>query len=264
MTTLLGFLYLMNDPSDFGAFQKIILSLPLQENLPARLKSGKSAVPTYVRKNLGVLGFESLTPMGNEQYLIGMSNGYLTLDLDRVTTSKEYVIHINAISRKSNNSELEKIAKETKATFESSQNNLFFSYNVPEFDKYTEIAYQYRLDGIYDSWSDWSSKADVSFENLPFGKYTFKVRAKVGNDLSANVASYDFKIEKPWYFSNLALIVYLITFILLVVLVHKFYKRYYRRQRELLLDANKKKLKRKKLKAQKKIVQINNENLEKK
>ena len=34
------------------------------------------------------------------------------------------------------------------------------------------------------------------FENLPFGDYVFSVRAKVGNAMTTNVASYSFSIEK--------------------------------------------------------------------
>jgi len=220
----------------------------------------KIAIPSNVIKNLGVLGFESLTPIGDERYLIGISNGYLTIDLTKLS-SKEYAIAINSIARKSYNSEFEKVAKDTETTFESSQNNLFISYNVPEFDKYTEVNYQYKLAGLHDNWSEWTSSSSASFDNLPFGDYTFDVRAKVGNNFSVNEASYSFRIERPWYLSNLAIILYIVALFLVAVLVHKLYKRYYRKQREQLLQDTKKELKRKKLKTQKKIVQINNEKL---
>lgn len=220
----------------------------------------KIAIPRNVRKNLGVLGFESLTPIGNDRYLIGISNGYLTLDLNKLNT-KEYSVRINSISRKSNDSDIEKIPKDGKTRFTFSQNNLFFSYNVSEFDKYTEVKYQYQLQGMYDNWSDWSRNTDVSFENLPFGNFVFNVRAKVGNDLSANVASYSYRVERPWYLSNIAIFLYVLGFVLLALLIHKLYRDYYRKQREQLLRDNEKKMKRKKLKAQKKIVQINNEKL---
>ncbi|KAG1648878.1 Ribosomal protein L11 methyltransferase [Nymphon striatum] len=220
----------------------------------------KIPIPQYVRKNLGVLGFENLTPIGDQRYLIGISNGYLTLDLNKLS-AKQYSVNINSISRKSNNSTLEKIPKDSKTTFKYSQHNLSFSYHVPEYNKYTEVNYQYQLKGIYDSWSEWSSSSDVSFENLPFGNYDFKVRAKIGNDLSTNVASYNFRIERPWYLSNLAIFLYVFGFVMLALLVHRLYKNYYRRQREQLLRDSEKKMKRKKLKAQKKIVQINNEKL---
>ena len=224
------------------------------------LQINRIAIPTHVRKNLGVLGFESLTKVGDEKYLIGISNGYLTIDLNKIL-QKEYTVAINSISQKSAESVLQKVSRNDTNKFEFERNNFFFSYNVPEFDKYTEINYQYKLEGIYDAWSDWKSSADVSFENLPFGNYDFVVRAKIGNDLSANVASYNFRIERPWYLSNLAIILYVLAIVLLALLIHKLYKSYYKKQREMLLSSTKKKLKRKKLKTQKKIVQIKNEKL---
>ncbi|MBT2163527.1 helix-turn-helix and ligand-binding sensor domain-containing protein [Zobellia barbeyronii] len=230
------------------------------EKFNSSSKINKIAIPSDVRRNLGVLGFESLTPINNEKYLIGMSNGYLTLDLKKLT-SKEYSIRINSISRKSNDSETEKISLNSTTTFNYTQNNLFFSYHVPEFDKYTEVNYQYQLEGIHEQWSDFASVSNVSFENLPYGNYTFNVRARVGNDISTNIASYSFRIERPWYLSNMAILLYVLCFFLSGFFVHRLYKNYYRRQREQLLSNGKKKLKRKKLKAQKKIVQIKNEKL---
>lgn len=218
------------------------------------------AIPTYLRKNLGVLGFESLTPLSGDQYLIGISNGYLTVDLNKLV-AKNYAVHINSITRNTTNYPPEKIAKDAKTNYEFDQNNLSFSYSVPEFDKFTEVNYQYQLKGRSNTWSEWTSISHASFENLPYGNYTLNVRAKIGNDLSTNTDSYEFRIERPWYLSNLAIILYCTSFVLLAVLVHKMYKRYYRKQREQLLLATKKKLKRKKLKAQKKIVQLNNEKL---
>ncbi len=223
-------------------------------------KINKVSIPTHVRKNLGILGFENLTPLGNERYLIGISNGYLTVDLKKSTT-REYSVRINSISRKSKDSEFEKIPKDSSISFKYDQNNLSFSYNVPEFDKYTEVAYQYKLEGIYNNWSELVNTSNTSFENLPSGNYIFSVRARVGNEFSSNIASYTFKIERPWYLSNLAIILYVTGLVLLALLIHKLYKNYYRKQREQLLKENKKRLKRKELKAQKKIIQINNEKL---
>ncbi len=229
--------------------------------LDARSQISKIPIPAHVRKNLGVLGFESLIPIGNEKYLVGISNGYLTVDLTKLK-SKEYTVRISSVARKSSDTPVERIYTDSTISFKSSQNNLFFSYHVPEFDKYTEVNYQYLLKGIYESWSEWSTVSEASFENLPYGNYSFKVRAKIGNLISSNVAGYDFRIERPWFLSNLAIFIYVLTFILLALSVHKLYKRYYVKQQELLLRANKKKIKRKKLKAQKRIVQIKNEKLQ--
>ena len=115
--------------------------------------------------------------------------------------------------------------------------------------------------GIYDECSEWTNNSDISFENLLFGSYTFNVRAKIGGEVSINNANYSFRIERPWYISNPAVFFYVIVFVLSALLIHKLYMRFYEKQHYQLLKASKKKLKRKKIKAQRRIVQVNNENL---
>jgi DNA-binding CsgD family transcriptional regulator len=97
---------------------------------------------------------------------------------------------------------------------------------------------------------------------LPYGSHTFEVRAKVGNDLSKNIATYEFMIAKPWYLSYGAIFCYLVLSMLLVIFIHKLYKGYFKKQQNQLLNENKKRLKRKKLKNQKRIVQIKNTQLQ--
>ncbi len=228
--------------------------------LHADLEIYKIAIPSFVRKNFGVSGFESITTVGEEKYLIGISNGYFTIDLKKLKT-REYTIYINAISQKVGNAANEQLAIDSTANLDHAQNTLFFSYHIPEFDKYTEVNYQYQLKGMYDDWSSWSSTSNVSFENLPHGDYTFNVRAKVGNNLSANVASYSFTISRPWFLSAFAFVVYFLMVVALGFGINRLYKQHYKRQQAELLKRSKRKLKRKKQKAERQIVQIKNEKL---
>src|SRR5690606_4931111 len=123
-----------------------------------------------------------------------------------------------------------KASPDEKGEFDYVHNNLIFEYSVPEFDKYTEVRYQYRLEGLYHEWSQWSESPETTFMNLPFGEYTFSVRAKVGNSLTENTARYDFIVARPWYLSKVALITYILGLVLLFFLIHRIYKRYYRKK----------------------------------
>ncbi|WP_245795573.1 helix-turn-helix and ligand-binding sensor domain-containing protein [Arenibacter nanhaiticus] len=221
----------------------------------------KISIPSSFRKNMGVLGFESITHLKDQLYLIGMSHGYITLNLDKLKR-KEYQISINAIFQEYYDSPNTEVNLKGDNIFKSSDNSFRFFFSVPNYDKYTEVNYQYQLTGIYDEWSSWTKTPDISFKNLSFGDYIFKVRAKVGNTLTKDVATYSFVIAKPWYLSNTAIALYILGSIFIVVLIHKLYKAYYKKQQDLLVLENKKRLKRKKLKAQKKIIQLNNEKLQ--
>ncbi|WP_405380228.1 triple tyrosine motif-containing protein [Maribacter sp. LLG6340-A2] len=221
----------------------------------------KIPIPKFFRKGMGVVGFESIVQLMDNTYLIGTSNGYVTLNLDKVE-QQNYHVAINSISKEFYDAPNIDVAIVDASEFEYGENNLKFHYHVPEFDKFTEVYYQYRLDGLYVDWSSWSTESNVSFKNLPFGTYKLQVKAKVGNELVENIAAYEFVIKRPWYVSVFAITLYILVGVLLFILIHKLYKRFYRRQQEQILKENRKRLKRKKLKAQKKIIQIKNEQLQ--
>ena len=207
-------------------------------------------------------GFENNTFITDKKYLIGISNGFITLDLNKIK-SKKYTIAINTIAVRNRDSiayqQIE--LQNTETEFGYRNNNIAFKYSVPNYEKYAEVNYQYQLLGTNNTWSSWSQNPEVSFENLTYGDYVFKVRSKIGNDFSENIASFSFQILRPWYASYMAIVIYFITFLSLGYVVHRMYRRYYRKQQQLLLKENQKKLKRKKIKAEKKIIQIKNEKL---
>ena len=128
---------------------------------PSKFDSGYNhttiPLPVELRNNLGVAGFENITNVGKEKYLIGSSNGYVTLDLDRLK-QKEHIIYIDQVKKYSYGTTSQSVALDTLARFGNEENNLLFSFSVPEYDKYAAVEYQYRLEGLYDSWSNWSTR----------------------------------------------------------------------------------------------------------
>ena len=221
----------------------------------------KIPISNSFRRNQGVIGFECLEYLNDGSHLIGASNGFAVLNLDRFN-AKKYDVRISGVFNKPLDATQEKeLPLLPQEAFDFRQNNFSFSYNVPVYDKYTEVYYQYKLSGRYDNWSSWSKTPEVSFNNLPHGSYEFSVRALIGNDLSNNVASYAFTISTPWYLSIVAIMGYVMAAFISSIFVHKRYKSYYRKQREALIRENEKKNKQKKLKAERKIVQIKNEKL---
>ena len=64
--------------------------------------------------------------------------------------------------------------------------------------------------GFNENWTQWSSSTEATFENLPFGDYTFQVKGRVGKSETENTISYRFVIEKPWYQKTTAIVVYIV------------------------------------------------------
>ena len=222
----------------------------------------KTPIPKFFRQNQGLTGFENLHPLGEEKYLIGTSTGYVVLDM-KDKEQAEHQVEITGVRKMVLNASPENVPLKEDSSFKFEENNISFSLSVPEYEKYTEVDYQYRLSGLNDEWSSWSPVSEVSFGNLPFGDYAFQVRARIGNRPSANEASYSFVIERPWYLSWWVLGVYFALFVLLMVLIHRSYKRYYSRQRAKLIEENQKNLELARLAGEQEIIKLRNEQLQK-
>lgn len=205
-------------------------------------------------------GFDNITYLGNESFLMGSTNGYLTIDLNKLT-QKEYNISIDEVRVNSKRKKDSIISFKSNGQFKNRTNNIKFSYHIPEYDKFLKAKYQYLLEGFHSEWSEWSTISSTSFENLPFGEYTFKVNGKVGDIETENVETYSFKIERPWYYSNLAIVFYCIILGLIGLLINTLYRRYYHRQRERIIRVNKKKLEYQKISSEKEIIKLKNEQL---
>ncbi len=208
----------------------------------------------------GLTGYENISYVSDKKYVIGTSTGYIHIDLEKLKRNT-HTISINAIEKHSIHTLPEIIDKTEAGIFKNKDNNVQFTYSVAKFEKYLDTQYQYQLEGMYPNWSNWTANSSVRFKNLPYGNYVFNVRAKVGNTLTSNTASYRFEIEKPWYVTNLLIAAYIIVFILLSLLMHNLYKRYYNRQRERLLQKAKRDLELKELENKQQLMRFNNEKL---
>ena len=226
-----------------------------------------SSIPLKKEIRRGVIGYENILKFEDDSentYLLGTTRGYITVNLDALNV-ENFQIYIGSVTKGSDKKDSEikvNLDKNLNGKFESNENNLEISYYTPEYNKFLGPSYQFQLLGIYDDWSAWSENSTAIFENLPFGNYTFRVRTKIGNTLSNNIASYSFNIAKPWYISNVMIGVYVLGVLLFSFFMHNAYKQYYSKQRQKLISKNKTELELAQLQSEKEIIRIKNEQLE--
>ena len=249
-----------DDTGKLWVFTKDALIYIFAEKLNNTLKTNKISIPVAQRTALD--GYENITHLEDQKYLIGTSSGYLMMDLD-IQMQHSNQIQINRVISGSRSGESTSEDLSTEGEFPAAQNYFTFEYSSPDYHKLHTTQYQYKLDGIYNQWSEWSTSSSISFDNLPYGSYEFMVRAKLGNGESSNIASYPFVIHKPWYASNIAIGIYAIAFIFLFIGINSFYIRYYRKQRERLLEKNAREMKLQELATQKEIIELKNQSLSK-
>ncbi|MBI9039906.1 triple tyrosine motif-containing protein [Lutibacter sp.] len=209
-----------------------------------------------------IAGFESVLHLNNDAYLFGSSEGYLILDLKKIKQD-DFTVSINAIEKGTINiNSIPVSLKNNNVTFKNKENNVSFKFSAPGYNKYAEVNYQYQLKGMYNKWTNWSKESEVAFKNLPYGKYTFNVKARVGSKISKNIAAFSFTIEKPWFLSNEIIIVYVILFIILSLVIHMLYKRHYSKQKKTLMDKKQQEFSMTQLENEKEIMNLRNEKLQ--
>lgn len=207
-----------------------------------------------------MVGYENITHLVNNQYLVGTSNGYLLLNLNEIPTYELDVI-LNSVAVSGVDHKFSYLDKNLQnPEIDNKINNVSFTYSVPKFGTFGEIEFQTRLIGMYDEWTSWSIKSNQTFENLNHGVYTFQVRARL-NDAISDMYSYTFEIKKPWYLSKLMITLYVLLFFCLLIIIHIVYKTYYKKQRIRLELKAKKEIELKELENEQKLMAIKNEKL---
>jgi DNA-binding CsgD family transcriptional regulator len=205
-------------------------------------------------------GYENILFLGDDKYLIGTTEGYIIIDINKLILNPENIV-LNAVSYGTLHNDLTSIDLTNEAEFKNKENNIEFNYSVANYNKLTSTLYQYRLLGIYDVWSDWTSKSKILFENLPHGDYIFEVRSKSDGVLSNNTISYSFSIEKPWYLKPLAIVFYVMSSICVMLLIHYFNKRHYKKQKQKLIKDKERELELEQLENERQIIEFKNKNL---
>lgn len=207
-------------------------------------------------------GYENISYMDDNKYLIGTVNGYYLFNPEE-RPSDSYKVYITAAENYRQNDSIVFSDLNKESVFNYTHNNFVFSFTIPQYSKYANAEYQYKLEGFNDQWSDYSLESSVSFKNLPPGNYTFRIRGKVGDNVTGNTETFRFTIQKPWFATNLALIVYLILVIVAAYVINLLYKNYYNKQKQKIIEENQRKMEINQLEARQQLMKTKTEMLEK-
>jgi AraC family chitin signaling transcriptional activator len=226
--------------------------------LSNQLKQNLIPIPAYLTNSMS--GFENISQISNYDYLIGTTDGYYTININDLRF-KNYKVAISNVATSKLNGNLKNSSIQGEGSVEFDENNIVFYFTVPEYNKYISSEFQYLLEGFQENWSEWSTKTNVNFKNLPPGKYVFKVRNKFANSSMGNTAVYSFTVLKPWYRNGFALFFYLVIGIVLAQIVRKASKSYYQKKEDKLIEENNRLLEIKELENEHKIMRVINEQL---
>ncbi|MBB3698500.1 hypothetical protein KMW28_15940 [Flammeovirga yaeyamensis] len=125
-----------------------------------------------------------------------------------------------------------------KEIYNGSTKEIPFDYNSVKIEFSTKnyfekVNYSVKLTGIDADWVNVEEKAEMSYQNLPYGEYTFMIK----DNTSQLQTNYTFRILRPWYLSNTLLVVYallIIGAIYFLILGIRFYIRWERKKMLIL------------------------------
>lgn len=97
-----------------------------------------------------------------------------------------------------------------------------------------EVHYKYLLRGLDENWSAVMDKPEATYNNLPPGKYAFKVKAVNSEGYWSNELNYPFTIFPPWWKTWWAYILYILVFLVALAVFIKGREKTLRKEKLLL------------------------------
>jgi DNA-binding CsgD family transcriptional regulator len=144
-------------------------------------------------------------------------------------------------------------------------NSFHFEYSSPSYALQKNIEYSYQLKGYDEQWSEWSSKTEKDYTNLPPGRYNFKIKARDNLGHESQETTYSFEVEPAWYSTVWAQAFYVLVVLYLLWLFYKIQEKKLSRQ-QLKFEEEQKRLKDAHQlmieKNEKEIIKLQNEKLE--
>lgn len=174
-----------------------------------------------------VAGFEHIYPLNDENIFAGGYKGIVHINYNKyagkktkiavwlnkvVAISKKdsllfngYFVHDDSLLSTQSSHGIQKMAP--------SYSSFHFEYAANQFGRGVAVQYSYKLNGFDKDWSGWSGKTEKDYTNLPYGSYSFEVKAKDNLGNESSVVRYSFAIRPKWYQTKLAYTLYALLFI---------------------------------------------------
>lgn len=172
-----------------------------------------------------LIGFEHFNFIDNDKLILATEDGFSRVDVRplKAVNHKFKVLmnSVTAINDKDAGAE-RKISVNVfkdELQFKAQYNNVRFDFNAPEYRNEGLVEYSFKLEGYDQNWSEYSFNAFKEYNQLPRGKYVFKVRARDMLDFREAEVSVAFEILPAWYETKLAFGVYILLGLMMLVLL---------------------------------------------
>lgn len=199
-------------------------------------------IVTYFSELAGqtVKGWECIYPYNAENVLIGSNNGIFHLNYRQYantgTKFNTLLTTVKAMAEKdslifggyfTNGVQTEKQIP----TLSNHLNSVHFEYSSTLYAQKNNQEFSHKLIGFDKDWSAWSAKTEKDYTNLPYGKYTFSVKARNNMGAASQAVNYTFIVAPAWYQTAWAWLFYLLLFFFVVYMLIKYQRKRIDQQR---------------------------------
>lgn len=189
-----------------------------------------------------VSGFEHISSIDEQHVLIGGEQGFFLLNLENYLNAKTTpLVFIRNVTSKFRSDSLLYDGFETKNSVEKIKlnnkwNSFHFEFSSPFSSNSGNLHYSWKLTGFEKEWSEWSTKTEKDYTNLPAGDYLFEVKLRNNLNEESSVATYAFTILPPWYKTIWAKILYVLLAGFLFYLIYKQQEKAIHKKQELKMQ----------------------------
>jgi DNA-binding CsgD family transcriptional regulator/ligand-binding sensor domain-containing protein len=211
-------------------------------------KYGKFSKETSLFKHINKYisdDLQNISVFDKNNILITAKNGFIHFDPSKKHgIKKDFSTVIRSVkASKIEDSTFVNIPVNTKELVIDKNQSIKIEYASPYYDGFEDLNYSYRLKPLDEKWSKWSSLNEKSYDHLPFGDYTFEVKALNIYGMESKVSEFSFEVLTPWYATWTGRIVYISILLIIIVMIPILQRRKYKAETSIITEQKKKELK---------------------
>jgi DNA-binding CsgD family transcriptional regulator len=177
----------------------------------------------------------NITILDEQNVLIGAKEGFIKYNpTKKLLLNNDFHVLIRAIEISSVDTTLRYLPSTFAKSEISIEQSITFAYTAPYFDGFEDLQYSYRLAGLDEKWSPWSPAASKEYPYLPPGNYTFELKGLNVYGLESAVISFPFKVLRPWYYSNAAILLYVLLALIIAASIPLIQRKNFRKEKSIL------------------------------
>lgn len=133
---------------------------------------------------------------------------------------------LGRLSNPENNDLLINLTKEKNVELSHAQNSFGLTFNVQNYSLVNQVEYAYMLKGLENSWYTVNENNNVTFRNIPPGKYEFLIKARIHNqEWPEEATALTIRIHPPLWLTWWAKLFYVAALVSIIYLVLHAYKK---------------------------------------